>query len=354
MKIIFFNYIYLVFAFILLSLKISAYTDLEQKAQEFVLETKQIIISEYPNAFNPSIIRWNNSNLMSFRVIPDPKHTFNSWIGLIRLDEKFRPIGKPQQLKIRPENAPVPSRIDDGRLVSIDNRLYLVYSDNEDMIITRGRGGFRMYIAELDFDGKIFFVKTIERLSSFEGNSMSRREKNWVPFDYYGQLLLAYSIVPHRILRPVLGSGHCETFVSSESLIKWNWGELRGGTTALLDGDNYLAFFHSSKPMVTTHSQGKEVLHYFMGAYTFSNHPPFAINQISNEPIIGKKFYNGPDYKPYWKPVKVVFPCGFIFDDNYIWIAYGRQDHEIWITKLNKKKLYASLVPVSFNKNIKN
>ncbi len=35
---------------------------------DFILETKRIQISEYPYVFNPSIVRWQDSFLMSFRI----------------------------------------------------------------------------------------------------------------------------------------------------------------------------------------------------------------------------------------------------------------------------------------------
>ena len=38
-------------------------------------------------------------------------------------------------------------------------------------------------------------------------------------------------------------------------------------------------------------------------------------------------------------------PCGFIANSDYIWVTLGRQDHEIWIIKLDKFKLMQSLVP---------
>ena len=79
--------------------------DLQTMVQnDLVLETKQILIHEYPWAFNPSIIRWDNNLLMSFRVIPDPKQTFTSWVGVINLNENFEPKGKPQQLQLRIPN----------------------------------------------------------------------------------------------------------------------------------------------------------------------------------------------------------------------------------------------------------
>ena len=83
-----------------------------------------------------------------------------------------------------------------------------------------------------------------------------------------------------------------------------------------------------------------------MGGYTFDKEPPFAIRKMSIEPIIGKGFYGKPFYKPYWKSVRVVFPCGFVQNEEHIWVAYGRHDHESWIVKLDKKKFLDSLVPV--------
>ena len=98
--------------------------------------------------------------------------------------------------------------------------------------------------------------------------------------------------------------------------------------------------------MSTVHSEELDMPHYFMGAYTFSQHPPFEITKISPEPIVCHGFYDGLKYKPYWKPVRVVFPCGYIMNEHYIYVSYGRQDHEIWVIKLDKHKLKNSLIPV--------
>jgi predicted GH43/DUF377 family glycosyl hydrolase len=325
--------------------------NLEDSAQDFILEVKQVIIPQYPHAFNPSIIRWKGSLLMSFRVIPNPKQSFTSWLGIVWLNENFEPISEPQQLITRNPASQVPSRAEDGRLITVNDKLYLIYSDNENLIISKG--GFRVYIAELDFDGKRFYIKHrssikyIERLSEFPGNNINRREKNWTPFSYKNRLLLAYSLHPHTILEPQLGTNSAVIISSSiNNKISWSFGELRGGTCALLDSDHYLGFFHSACKMATVHSQHKEVLHYFMGAYKFRAQPPFNITHISPEPIIGKKFYSGTEYTPYWHPVRAIFPCGLIYDEKYIWIAYGRQDHEMWITKLDKEQLYKSLIKI--------
>lgn len=327
------------------ALKAESLVDLEERVQDFVLETKQIHIPGYPHAFNASIVRWNGSLLMSFRTIPDPKSAFTCYMGVVWLDDDFNIISEPQLLDFRNEYICSPSRAEDGRLLVVNDHLYIVYDDNIDMNITKG--GFRVFVAELVLEGPIIAVKNIECLSKFEGESPDRREKAWVPFDYCGNLLLAYSLNPHLIFYPMLGTGECVTLTSNEAEIPWIWGELRGGTQGYqIDDGRYLSFFHSSTLMQTAHSNGKMILHYFIGAYTFCTEPPFAITHISPEPIIGKHFYNGPIYKHYWKPIRAVFPCGFIFDDNYIWISYGRDDHEIWIVKIDKEGLLQSLVPV--------
>jgi predicted GH43/DUF377 family glycosyl hydrolase len=323
--------------------------DLELQAADFVLGTVRIVIPEYPDAFNPSIVRWHGNLLLSFRNIPNPRVPFTSQIGLVWLNEDFTLASTPQILDTQAEDpfltSLIPSRSEDGRLILIDDRLYLVYSDNKNFSISKG--GFRVYLGEITLEGGHFSLQHIQCLSQFEGESQQRREKNWTPFDYRGEMLLAYSLQPHRILQPLMGSERCTSFSCIDSALSWEWGELRGGTPALIDGDHYLAFFHSSVEMPSLHSHGKKAFHYFMGAYTFASEPPFEITGISPRPIVGKQFYKGCEYKPYWSAVCVVFPCGFIFDDRYIWIAYGRQDHEMWIAKFDKQGLYDSLAPVT-------
>ncbi len=342
-----FYYLSLALLFFISSYLSAEMLDLEKFfEQDIVIENKQIDIPGYPYAFNPSIVRWKNSLLMSIRHIPNAKDSFTSHIGLVWLDENFNPTGKPQFLNPRPQSSRAPLRAEDARLLTVNDRLYIIYSDNEDVKISKG--GFRVYVAELINDNGYFSIKEPECLSQFEGENKNLREKNWVPFDYEGNLLLAYSISPHKILQPRLDkSGSCDVVFSTQNnFTSWEWGIPRGGTPGLKIGNEYLSFFHSSVEMQTLHSNQKKIWHYFMGAYTYEAAPPFTITRTSKIPIVGDRFYNGFEYRPYWKPVKVVFPCGFIHDYNYVWVVYGKDDHEIWITKLDKNKLLESLLPV--------
>lgn len=302
--------------------------DLEASRQEFVLKTQKVAIKGFPDAFNPSIIRWNNQFLMSFRA-RDPSSGQASLVGLVELNEHFQPVGTAQLLYTCGLN-----NIQDARLIVVDNKLYMPFS----ALFPCGR---RMCIAELLYDGKQFSIVKCEPLLHFDGDGR-KFEKNWTPFEYNEYLLLSYTMFPHKVFLPLFGEGKCLTVDYTQAQESWMWGEVRGGTQAFLVNNQYLAFFHSSIVMASQQSNGKSMPHYFMGAITFENTPPFYIKKISPEPIVGPNFYNGKTYST-WKPLRVVFPCGYVFDDKYIWVAYGRQDHEVWIVQLDKNGLMKSL-----------
>lgn len=321
----------------------ASFPDLEESPQDFVLETKKLEFEGFRGAFNPSMIRYQDSILMAFRA-RDSKTGSTNPIALVWLDDDFNLLSPPQILEIPTDQSHAFFKQQDPRLILVKDRLFMVFSNlSPGTILTETR---RMFVTEIHHvDGK--FVATLaECLHCFEGEKELRWEKNWVPFEYNHHLYLAYSLFPHRILFPELGTNSCTSIASSSGTIQWKWGVLRGGTQAQIENGQYLGFFHSSLNMATKQSLGKMMQHYFMGAYTFSAEPPFEITQMSKEPIIGQNFYNGPAHKT-WKPLRVVFPCGYISDDKYIWISYGRQDHEIWVAKLDKQGLFDSLVPVT-------
>lgn len=337
-------YFSLIFLFIFTT-ELSAFLDLDKMEQPFVLETKRLYINGYPDAFNPSIIRLENRLLMSFRS-RDPVTHQATLIGFTWLDDDFNPVGKPQLIDLDWNKDD--SYIQDPRLIIIRDKLYMAYSDLLENPETKTQKR-TMCIAEIRFDGVRFLATCPNGFHYFQGDKSNKFEKNWVPFDYNGIMLLAYNISPHKIFLPLFGEEKCILFSESYKFNPWNWGVLRGGTTALPINDNYyLSFFHSSTVLATVQSGMKSMTHYFMGAYLFDNKPPFLIQKISPDPIISKNFYNGEDYQT-WKPLRVIFPCGFVFDEKYIWVSYGRQDHEAWIVKMDKRELLKSLIPFDNN-----
>lgn len=314
------------------------WVDLEECLDEFIVETNQICLPEYPDAFNPSMIRLNDSILMIFRI-RDPISKSTNEMGLVWLNENFERISKVYLLEVRNRTSYGRSFSQDPRLIKIANDFFIVYNDTLGSLYKDVR---RMVVAKLQFDKDAFFIDNPRMLTLFDHEIWNRHEKNWVPFNYQDHLMLAYSIQPHSILKPIIHEERCESISSTICTPRWSYGELRGGTQGLIVGNEYLAFFHSSREMQTMQSSGKKITHYFMGAYTFESSPPFAITSMSDKPIIGKNFYNGKIHKT-WKPLRVVFPGGYVFNDRYIWVAYGRQDHEIWIAKMDRDKLLKSL-----------
>ena len=323
------------------SIDLSNFLNLEKFAQDFVLESKQIYIKEYPTAFNPSIIRWKGALLMSFRI-RDKLHRVTGEIGLISLDEEFNPKGSPYILDVYLSPLVIPSKIQDPRLIVINDEIYMVYCNA--IVGEISPEVKRVFWTKIHFDGIHFSTEPQVGIFVFPGISEQRWEKNWSPFEYNNQLLLTNSLSPHRIMNPLSETESSDIFSISDKKINWKWGQLRGGTQAYLIDDEYLSFFHSSISKKTVHSKGKEMPHYVMGAYTFKKDPPFEITKISKDPIVGKEFYSGPPYNT-WKPLRVVFPGGFVYDESFLWVVFGIQDHELWVVKLDKATLLNSLIP---------
>lgn len=317
--------------------------DLEAGPDKAVVYTKKIEIPGHPYAFNPSIVRWNKGILMSFReVLGDCSTEFpccaRSRIGLVWLDKKFNPKSEVFSFEFNSPN----SHVQDPRLIVIGQDLYMVYSDYVGE--APSMGSMRMWIAKLEYDGTGFTMIDPQPWTSFYGESPMQAEKNWVPFTYKRRLQFAYSLSPHIILKPVWGTQTCNLVSNTQSAWNWQWGEPRGGTPAVELEGWYLGFFHSSMEMASIQSGCTPARHYFMGAYLFSKNPPFQVTHISRKPITAAGFYSGASYEHYWKPVCVIFPCGIIVDENDVWVSYGRQDHECWVMKIDRKKLFRSLV----------
>jgi predicted GH43/DUF377 family glycosyl hydrolase len=330
--------------------------NLEDLQEDYVIEAQKIDIPGFPYAFNPSMIRYNGAILMSVRLgayptcldteedLPCriPKNRVTTEVGLVLLDEDFNVISPLQVLDIPHLNPNITFYPQDPRLISIDHRIYAVYNN---YVMIDSDPVNRMHFAELYFDGKRFVLGEPVCITKFDQCPMKKTEKNWAPFEYQGQLCFEYSIFPHKVFHADR-TGHCKTVGFTEGLIKWDWGQLRGGSPAIRLGEEYLGFFHCSTALKTQHSKGKKITHYFMGAYTFAPEPPFAITAISSKPIIGQGFYEPQNYNT-WKPLLGAFPSGYIFDDKFIWVSFGKQDHEVWVVKLDRAKLLNSLVSVS-------
>ncbi|HSX14040.1 MAG TPA: hypothetical protein VLE96_06460 [Chlamydiales bacterium] len=305
---------------------------------EIVIAHKRIFFHEYPDAFNPSIIDYNDGYLLTFRYTPHQKNESISYIGICLLNDEFEPVSSPEILLTRHQNSLTQSQSEDARLFKFRDKIFVIYNDNIDLNNPSIYDRRDMFIAEIFLINDRFVLSSPLKLFCQEKKSQLW-EKNWVPFEWNQMLYLSYSINPHEVLYTNLINGSCYSVFNSSKFCMWNYGALRGSSAALLVDGEYLAFFHSSKVMASKASYDHPTWHYFMGAYTFSANPPFEMTRISQEPIVSEGFYE-PSLS--WK--KVVFPGGYVIQGSLIHVAYGKDDSEIWIATIDKTALMESLV----------
>jgi predicted GH43/DUF377 family glycosyl hydrolase len=329
---------------LLSSIDISAgkYDTLLQGTNDIVIETKQIFLPDFPDAYNPTIIKADQGYILAFRYPPDRyNQAWVSYIGVVLLDDNFEPISTPQLVKTRFGASKTPSQSEDPRLFSYRGRIFLIYNDNFENTNPNYWQRRDMFIAELLFTDKRFKISAPLKLIYEEKYNTQFWQKNWIPFEWDGCLLLSYSFIPHEILYANLANGNCYKCYESTAQISWEFGKLRGSTPPLLVDGEYLGFFHSATYIPSMYSWDENLWYYFIGAYTFSAKPPFEVTSYTPQPIIGKGFYTLSN-----REKRVIFPGGYVVSDSKIYMVYGKDDYEMWIATIDKGALKKALVPV--------
>lgn len=330
-----------IFIYLLLVLNIGLEAKSSHHEREMIVSTKQIHLSDYPEAFNPSLLKTDFGFILTFRHCLAPHTPWISYIGIVKLDHDLNVISEPKLLNTRDETSITPSQAEDARIFRFMNDIYVIYNDNIDVINPSWNERRDMYIAKIRMDGDEYFLETPLKVIHKGKYPTTNWQKNWVPFESNQKLLMAYSLNSHEILSSNMQDGLFEKNSISSFKDKWIWGSLRGGTPAILVDGSYLAFFHSSKVTSSKASNNLPMHHYYMGAYIFSSKPPYAIKKISRSPIVHEGFYTNSDYDK-----RVIFPGGIALVNNQIYVAYGKDDKEIWIAIMNKKELIKSLKSV--------
>jgi predicted GH43/DUF377 family glycosyl hydrolase len=316
--------------------------DFEAIGNKIVKKTQMLWFHNYPDSYNPSLIKIEQGFLMTFRFHPDfYNQPWLSDIVIVRLDENLDPISEPQVLSTRQRGSRTPSQSEDARLFSYRGRIFLIFNDTIDELWFSSACRRDMFIAELFDENGEFRLSNPLKLRYENEYNYRICQKNWIPFEWDKTLLLTYTLSPHAVLYPNLKNGDCYHCHESGAKIEWEFGELRGGTPPLLVDGEYLAFFHSARPLATLASYGGFLWHYFAGAYTFSAEPPFELRKISPIPLIADGFYTQSN-----QPKRVIFPGGFTISGDTIYLAYGKDDCEIWIATIDKKELLNFLEPV--------
>lgn len=315
----------------------------EEPDSEVVLATKKIAFDRFPESYNPSLTALEEGFLLSFRYRPDPMN--QSWLSeiwVVVLNDSLEPVTEPQQLNTRPKKSKTPSQAEDARFFHFKGRLFLIYNDNIDEIFFDASKRRDLFIAEVFSANGQFQLSSPLKLFCEEKYYQSWQQKNWIPFEWQNDLYFIYSMQPHEVLSSNLKNGHCFSLHKTALNFPWKYGSLRGSSEAQLIDGEYWAFFHSGMKARSPASHDWKLWHYFMGVYTFSAEPPFAVQTLTPKPIMSEEFYT-----PSYREKRVIFPGGFAVKGPHIYVAYGKDDCEIWIATLDKEKLKKTMVRVN-------
>lgn len=306
-----------------------------------VLATKQVKIPGHPQAYNPSIIQTERGLLLTFRSHPDRNKPWVSTIGYVFLNESADPISEPAFFDTRQFDHRTPSQAEDARLFLCNNKLFVIYNDNIEIQNPSAQQRRDMFLAEVQVNDDGLTLAPAIKLIHEKKYPVQLWQKNWLPFEYNHEPFMIYTVTPHEILHPDLMTGICAAVCETTSTPCWQWGECRGSTPPLLVDGEYLVFFHSMVRIQSDISDDRKIPHYFFGAYTFSAAPPFEITKMTPNPIIAEGFYTRANFHS-----RVVYPGGYVISGSRIYLAYGRNDQELWIATIDNELLQESLKPL--------
>lgn len=304
----------------------------------FIEKVIPVKIADFPTAYNASIIPFKGYYLLAFRIdryrlpLAQNLEHFRNYIGVVLLNNYFEPIQKPVLLY------ELGNRCYDPRLFEKGGRVYISYGSAYEGDAD-GVSRSRINLVEIDYKhGEFVLGKSV----AMKLKNIQKFEKNWSIFSYDDELFYTYQIQPHKVLSVDPAHGFCKEIALTDTPFEWKFGELRGGTPALELQDCYLAFFHSGMWFLGRHF-------YFMGAYTFSKHPPFKILKMSADPFFYHEFYTS-DRNPNIVS-NVTFPGGYFAENGKIYLCYGENDAAVRIVVLDEKGLMESLEVVERGKN---
>jgi len=308
--------------------------------------------------YNPAITRHSSRLILACRVDSIGHGGTQRRIAICALDD---------QLRVVPNSVvPLSDTVREGGIWHYDPR-FLVYQDRlfvhyNNNFMTRPN---QIYMVELDPD-------TLEAKSSARplhiDSPRQEIEKNWMLFEYEGDLYAVYSITPHIILRiDLAGAGPvvCRPAFRSE----WNvaayverYGNPRGGAPPVRCGDMYMSFYHSRRPVsrlnwvlrywpVAPDTKLPRYLAaierrlrrpfaqvcYFAGAYAFEAAPPFRPVWHTKEPVLRPENETPRRRRVRANPSAdgIVYPCGAVSWEDGSWIvSYGLHDESCCLRRV--------------------
>ena len=195
---------------------------------------------------------------------------------------------------------------EDARPVLLDGRMHMVFARKGNNF-----GMVRMYLAALE---------PVYREVHLNYSNAYNTEKNWMPWEYEGQLHVSYTLCPHKVLRCNATDGQCA--LAHETKLDSCSRDLRGSSQWVAVGnDAMVGVAHVTRHMGGSerHRQNLSIdLRYEHAFLQASATPPFELRYFS-APFMFPRLYNTDvDF--------VQFCAGLAIGDNTSELTYGIGD----------------------------
>lgn len=173
------------------------------------------------------------------------------------------------------------------------------------------------------------------------GSPIPRKDyqKNWVPFFIDGQLHILYKSYPWNVIAFGQTWKDNKAYFHSD-LLKWQWGDIRGGTPPILVDDLLWTFMHSSLDWKHRYRR------YYAGAIAFEPRPPFKPVLFTPEPLLRG---SQNDVWGQRKPL-VIFPCGSLFRNGKWLLSCGVNDLKSAWVEIPHESLAKLMHPITSEK----
>lgn len=291
-----------------------------------------LLIQRYPaplrgevrvsNWLNCSFIEFKGKKIFCYRMEAQPFCTVMK-LGICLLDDNLQPI-KDSNVLLNLHSSlrgfEEGFHVEDPRLFIFNDELYLSYTD-----------GYQMAQAKIDID-------TLQATESFyiDKPNEGTTEKNWTFFEYDKKLYCIYDLNTMTVFE--MNGSKWKEVSKSEWNGCWSFGVLRGGTSPVRVGNNFLTFFHSALDI--RNRPGRQ---YFMGALMFEAKPPFTPIAISKIPLIaGEHIAEGIPRLS--NKIFAVFPCGQIRKEKSWAVSFGYNDLQCRYVDISDELLSKSFV----------
>jgi predicted GH43/DUF377 family glycosyl hydrolase len=296
--------------------------------------------------FNPGLIERGGKLLMAYRfdLLDKTPEGRTGWdnhvdigIGICELGQDLQPVaGTDKRIDLPAVGNQSPKKCEDPRLFDRNGELHISYTNS---FPKPGRAAAG--VAKLDDEFNVLqsrflaYGKNVckQHRPLVDGGPLPVGcEKNWAFFAHGWDLYAVYDIPRHIVIKANWAEGTAQRIAGSDSVLRWPFGEIRGGTPPVRVEDEFFAFFHSSAMPPSRYVFDRSI--YSMGFYAFEAKAPYRITRYTPMPLMSGGLYDPCPQRP-----GVVFPAGAVYRDGRWLVSYGHNDFKCKIVEFDHQRL---------------